>query len=193
MAPRWFFRGRSQQAAALMAALGSILFLSGCSSVRTEVHPGFALSGTDTYAWRSPPASGSVSSAADGDLLLEQLRQAVDDAFAKYGVRQVDRGEALFLVEARLDVRLKSEAKDPYYSLYVAKRYEEAVLTIELYERETQDRLWLGEGRQRLRYVSRAMSSWTMRFVPTTETRNWRMAEMVARVMDRIPRKPKHL
>lgn len=179
-------------ATGFMVVLGVMLLLGGCSSVRTKSKPGFALAEVHTYAWKAPRTSESALNAVD-ELPLEEFRQVIDDAFAKYGILRVDRDEADLLVDAHLDVELKWQRKDPHYSMYIAKQYEEGVLTIELYDPETQDRVWLGEYRQRLRYVQRMTGGLIPRFYPVTAERRWRIGEMVNRIMDEMPTKSKRL
>ena len=147
--------------------------------------PGFDAAAVDTYAWSAPPRFVSTTQALDPSL-LERVRVAIDEELERIGTRRVDKHRASFLVEASLDLELETQSNDPYYSLYIAEKYEEGRLTVSLYDTRTSRLAWRGECRHRLRYVARTMGGLSPRFVPTSEARDWQIEAMVERVVRRL-------
>lgn len=163
------------------------LVLAGpaCSGIRvqSELHVQ-ELDAYTSYAWR---ASGSTERGEDQELAL-RIQRAVDEELSARGMRETAVGDAELLVAQEVVFELKTVFLDPYYSVvYKARRYEDGLLTITFEDSETEELVWSGTARSRLRTVAQAYGLYTLTWVDTTEPPQWRAREMVTAVLDRFP------
>jgi len=180
--------------------IAALLLLVACSPVRVESAPAFEPAAVESYAWSEAstlPSSdlavetqAAETSAVDDPALLARARTAVDEELARRGIRKVDASQAAFLVQVSLGIETKVQQNDPYYSLFVAEKYEEGRLTIRLLDRATGAPAWSGECRQRLRYVARAFGGMTLRFEPVDEPRDWQLERMASRILSKLRAAP---
>lgn len=166
----------------LVAACCAALLVN-CSTIRTTRSPGFEFSKVDSYAWRRPPRF-LREIPRDSDLLLTKMEQSIDRELQKLGIRPADPGQAAVLVDASLQMVLELQRNDPFYDLYVAEKYETASLRITLYD-PAMRQLWTGRCRHTLRLVSRSTGGTKPEFHPTGEQRDWRIKQMVERILAR--------
>lgn len=166
--------------------LSPILLLGSCSSIRTTSDPDFRIHPGDTYAW----VDSAPSEVTGGDdLPWTDFQQAIDKELARRSIRKATPQEAKFLVRPRLAVEvIEDDLYDPGSDLWSREKYEEGSLYIELLAGDRRDPVWTGECRHRLRYVAQTMSGDPLRrWVPTEDERRWRVEEVVARIIQRLP------
>lgn len=146
----------------LLFSLLTWLAVSGCSSLRVSRDYDAArdFSPLKTYAWQHDVQPQSGDPRIDNSLLDERVRRAVDDTLAKKGFRQVERGEADFLVAYFRNYRSRisgsswsAGAGRSSYSRYGGvgygsdiSEYDQSVLTIDIIDPVNDRTIWRGVG-----------------------------------------------
>ncbi|MCA8952574.1 MAG: hypothetical protein KDE27_23885 [Planctomycetes bacterium] len=170
-------------AASLLTALAASL-LGSCSTIRTSGRPDFDLKTIKRYAWLNPPSFSGEAVEGSEVRLLTETRSAIDNHLQRLGVRPSTHEEAEVLVTATLDLAVRLHLNDFDYDLFAAENEEVGTLTITFFDRGPRQ-AWTGRCRHTLRTASRSEQPSPMEFVPTGQTRDWRIAQMVERILSR--------
>ena len=158
-----------------------LLSMAACSSVQTAGDPAFEAYPGDRYAWSAPAFSGA-------GLPYHEFQAAIDDELAARGLRQAVDADADLLVRPVLGVEAKTRYNDPYFELYIADRYEEGTLGIQVLDARTASLVWSAETHLRLRFTERSMGGVsTMRWTPTGDERQWHIPDVAERLFQRFP------
>lgn len=161
--------------------------LSSCASVQTQGDPDFRIVGGDTYAWDFPLRDFPDPSGTPG-LPWEEFSSAIESELAALGVERVPRDEARWRLRLDLEIEIKYENHDPLYSLYVAEKYEEAIVSLEWLDPSTGEMAWHSESRHTLRDLERTMGGPVVhRWTPTGDPREWRIEDVVTRILESVP------
>jgi hypothetical protein len=158
--------------------------LAACSGIAVEHEQleDWELATRDSYAWS--PLSPEPGSPLRDEALATQLRQAVDAELAAKGLRLAAPDEAALLLTPSLDVEEALRENDPYYAMYAAERIERGALWLEFHDARDGELVWWGRGELRLRRVAVGVGTNALRFVPVEHERDWRIGEVVARILD---------
>jgi len=171
----------------LVLSAGLTLGAAGCAGVRTEGDPSFRLEAGDSHAWiDDAPSVGEPGD--EGDPRSDVVR-AVDAELSRRGLQRTGASEANWLVSVDLAIEEKTRWNDPYFAAYAGQRYEEGTVAIEIRDAATREIAWRGEHTHILRYTARAAVTYGgTRWGDTNEKRDWRIAEVVERILDELPR-----
>ncbi|MCA8949411.1 MAG: DUF4136 domain-containing protein [Planctomycetes bacterium] len=170
--------------AGLLVLAGSVTG-TGCTGVTTERDPSFDFATVDTFAWRQSPSFVADVRTADDDLVLAELERTVNRRLAGLGKKLVTANPGI-VVDARLQVTVEVQRNDPEWALYVAEKYEQAVLVLEFYDPSSRKSLWRAECRDRLRYTAHGIGTTRVKFTPVDEPRMWHIADMVDRLVTQL-------
>lgn len=170
-------------AASLLTALAVSLH-GCCSTIRTSGRPDFDLKTIKRYAWLNPPSFSGEAVEGSEERLLTETRSAIDSHLQRLGARPSTHEEAEVLLTATLEIAVRLRLNDFDYDLYAAENDEMGALTITFFERD-QRQAWTGRCRHTLRTASRSERPSPFEFVPTGQTRDWRIAQMVNRILSR--------
>ena len=156
--------------------------MTGCrtTSVDGGGEPSRDLAGYETYAWVSP--EGRTLRALEGGLRQEVMHVA-DEQLSAMGLIGVTPRDADLLLSTRLTASAKLQATDPYYSFHAAEKVEDGTLELSFVDAATSELLWKGSSRRRLRRVAKGVGLYKLEFVETGEERDWRLREMVERIL----------
>lgn len=180
MTPRTF--------ASFVALIFASLLATSCQSVITEsdaapVDPADYVA-FDTFAWDDrPPAALTGRGIKDAAMSLE-TRQAVEAALGRLGIYPSERRDASLLLSEGLSTRIRQRSKDPFFTFYVAEKWEEGYLTLEFRDARGGDVIWRGLGRSELRVVARGNGVNRLRFTATDNERVWPVEEMIESILD---------
>lgn len=165
----------------------ALLLACSCAGVKTESAEGFSLGSIQTYAWRTEPSLVADEFTSEDEVALESVRTAVAVELEALGLTEAEqRGEADALVVVRLQVTEQLQNNDRFFSLWVAEKWEEGTVLLELQEPASRRMLWRGEVRARIRYTARTMTSTPPRWTPTGEKRRWETNRMVRRLSSEL-------
>lgn len=167
---------RAARAASAVAVSTCLLFAGCANGIRTshDFDPGVDFSRLESYAWISkdsliPPKSGEGNVSYISPIDDQRIRRVVDATLAEKGYRVAPSVEAAdFVVSYGIGREDKTEVYDtgpygaygyrgPYGyggwyggSTVRVYRYTEGTLTIEFFDADTKQALWVGWGSKRL-------------------------------------------
>lgn len=179
-----------------VASAVSLLLLlgAGCSAVNVrteELVPG-ALAEVRSYTWRVPTTATSRGGVtvlpAEDPVLFHALELAVAAELSRRGLHRVDAATAEVIVAPRASYQIGTEHTDGYFLSAEARQYEDGLLEIEFVDARTEQVLWRGSGRNRLRDIARGSGPVRPDMVPLDEPRNWRVDENVKAMFAKFPR-----
>lgn len=143
------------------AAVSALILLASCASMRvgSNRHPQADTSAWQDYAWMtdSPVVSTDMQLSA---LTVRNIREAVEAELAAKGYRQVDAGEADFLVSYTVGSRdrtVTSAQTIPYRDQGVrewswldvdVQTYQEGTLSIDIFDGASRQPVWHGWARK---------------------------------------------
>lgn len=165
-----------------LLAFAILLVGSACSSVQVEGDPDFALVPGSTFAWsidRDRPIESGVP--------YDEYLRAVIAEFGELEVQRATTATADYLVDLWVRVQVDVRENDPYFQLVVAEEFEEAIVRLEIHEGRSDELLWAGEVRHRLRFTRRSFGGLPPRWEPVAEDREWFVQREIERLFGAIP------
>lgn len=181
-------------------ALTVVSLFASCQSVRPQncCDANGAVTRPASYVWFAAPPSGSapcdLASAQnvqrieiDDPALLDELRTLAQAEFAERGLSVSKSTDAAYIAVPRLWVELREERRDPLFSAVSAARYEAGGACVELFDARTGERRWCSAASTRLRDVALGYGAKIVRYAPTDEQRQWRLAEQVRALFELFP------
>lgn len=183
-------KGRSPRARGLAGVAMSCLvaaMAASCASVKIEGDADFRVEGGDTYYWDFPLVSDPSGLGQPG-LPWDDFSNAIESELSLLGVERAPRAEARWRLRLDLDVEVKYQNHDPYYSLYIAEKYEDGSVSLEWIDPSTGLTAWRSVSRHKLRDLERTMGGpvvhhWT----PTGDPRDWHIDDVVTRILESVP------
>lgn len=165
-----------------------LLGLGACSSVRTEsdldpVNPDDYVA-FDTFAWATTPPTEVTGKRVSDPQMSLGVRKAVEEALGRVGIFKSERRDASLIVSEGLSSRIRQRSKDPFFTFYVAERWEEGFLTLEFRDARGDDLVWRGIGSSELRVVARGNGVNRVRFTRTDNERAWPLDAMIDSILD---------
>ena len=180
----------------VLAVVGS----TGCSGIQVsqDYRKSADFSGISSFAWASESQEKTGDVRVDNPLMVERIREAVEQTLIEKGLRKADRSEADILVQYHFEIRQKVKSDDVRggFGFGVGtwgrgggivigsggdvKTYDEALLVIDLLRPNESDLLWRGNATYRLaahsspekttRLVYEAVEKIFAQFPPAPET-----------------------
>jgi hypothetical protein len=169
-----FRAGRHLSRRLRVVAGAACLALACASPIKTafDTDPGVDMARYTTYAWISTtsliaPTEGVIQGDYISPIDDQRIRREVDGQLQTKGYRPTDRADAELIVTYGVGSKDKVRVTDTpgrssyYYGGYGygswyqgstvnVQQYTEGTLTIELFDRETKDAVWVGWGSKRL-------------------------------------------
>lgn len=173
-----------------LPCLGLAAVPLGCSGIEVETQSAedVDLSRFATYAWNPEPNRFAPEVLGEEDLALRTaIQQRVDAGLARRGYRKTGLFEAQMILDSAVSIDLRQSTRDPYFSTYAVEQYEEGKIALVVLDKETRRALWNGSATRNLRVLARGVGLQRVQLVPTEETRDWRLDEMVEKILARIP------
>lgn len=163
-----------------------LLALSACSGTSVQVQQPVAdLTGFRTYAWSPPPAAEGTTVDAD---LAADLRAAVEAELAARGLRAASKLDADLFVRADVRVEVRVASRHAYNTgFYTADRFEDGVIAVRFVDADSKSLAWEGTAKRRLRRSDQGYGLYELKWVETGEARDWKVAETIGSVFDRLP------
>ena len=161
------------------ASAGLLVTLASCSSIDV----GEPVGTLDTATYRTWAWSVHVP---EEEPLDSEIRGAVEAELGELGLERVAASEASFLVDYWTTVERQKRNRDPYFSMYTADEVELGTITIELRDASTEEAVWTGSGRSRLRRSAVMVGPFSTGLTPTDDPRDWRAEEKVSAILRRL-------
>ena len=166
--------------------LAAALCTAACSGVTVKAEEGEAAADAkyDTYAVVPTVPPADLAGTVVRELVLRQrMERAIDDQMAGMGIRRIPASAADLHVSFHTSIEMGEEKVDPYFTQHSTQRFETGVLRIDVFDRESGQRVWRGEGRTRLRETEFGYGIDKLQYKPTGEERNWRVQTTVKSVL----------
>ena len=158
-----------------------IPMLASCSGIEVSADypPETDFTKFHTFVWL-PDSEPSDRARALGvsDLLLERMRESIEDQLTRKGLVRLDKEEedkSDLFVTMYISIQQKLEFNDPYYSYDRVRTYEKGALVIDLIDAKNKNVVWTGHGATRIRYY------------PTPEERKTRVRDVVQAILAQYP------
>lgn len=159
---------------------------AGAAKVKVKVEPGVDFSGFATYSWETAAKLPDDHPLAEGSRLDRLIRQLIDEALQKRGLRKVEDGAADLLVtyyggvEDTLNMKTYERQVSDGFSLgntdsAEMQSYQSGTLIVDVVERASDRVIWSGRGSERTDLVG-----------DTPELRQM-AARLVEKIMGRYP------
>jgi Domain of unknown function (DUF4136) len=171
-----------------LSVLMALASLTACKSVVAEPEGAPVDASTyvefDTFAWDDRPAAREDGKPVLDEAVSAAVKKQVEAELLELGIYPAERKDASLLVSQALSVRTRQRSKDPYFTFYVAERWEEGLLTLEFRDARERSLVWRGRGRSELRVTARGNGVTSIRYTDTDEERKWPVAEMIDSILD---------
>jgi len=167
----------------LPASLLAFAFAACASPPEYDYHFGEV----DSYAWKEPPGFASGTDVGQSGELADFERR-VERRLERRGIDLVPKDRAQIVLSGQIRIDTRTHELDPNYSVYSAERFEVAILQLQVYDRAERRLVWSGEEEQRLRTTGHRFGRRLVEeFSDTDEPRQWRIYDMVDKLIDRLP------
>ncbi len=169
---------------AVILALTTIVFITGCSTIRveTDYNRETDFSKYKTYRW-IPHVKGTEDNPLMNDPLIEgHVKNAVNAGMAKKGFTKIEEGHPDFLMayyftsRNRVDVTHYYSYWYPHTNVY---QYQEGTLILDIVDREEKQLLWRGwatgvlEDRGNIHYqINHSVNKLLSRYPPGQKSKN---------------------
>lgn len=144
--------------------------LAGCSSIQVsqDYRKSADFSGLSSFSWTADVQEKTGDVRADNPLMVDRIREAVEQTLIAKGMRKADRNEADILVKYHFEIRQKVRSDDVRGGFGFGygtmgrgggivigtggdvQTYDEALLVIDLLRPKENDLLWRGNATYRL-------------------------------------------